>query len=481
MDTRAAQPGGGLPLWVLAPDARPQEDAAPLEAAPDQSWTAPASAPQPQEEALAWSLPADERAQQAPVARASGIPPAPVAPAPPVSVDQTAAIYADPRFQQMTDRMEKGEWSAVMPLLQTLQKQYAGAPLWEPLLNEAQLRLSLTAAWEGKIKGRRLSVPQARLARRSFPYLLLSILILCGWLFYGAFVATSRATVAMSRANQALVAAARDQFQSSQFADAMYLYDRVLQSEPDNQTALQGRADAKQQLSLATWYDLALQVAQAGNVRRALVMLATIQQESPTFRDVDAQIKRMQGLTQTQALFAGAEAAYQAQNWLDAVRLYEAVRAQSADYQAAVVSQHAAQAYLQAAQTIVSRRPVNITDPELARTYFRKAGDADRAAADAGLAQIDAFTQGQRAQQAGNTSQAISLWQGIYAARSDYLGGYLADQLYRAYLDQGAKALAEKRPADALSSYQAAAALPVHDTSAAQAKVLELSPVAAAR
>ena len=103
----------------------------------------------------------------------------------------------------------------------------------------------------------------------------------------------------------------------------------------------------------------------------------------------------MQGLTQTQALFAGAEAAYQAQNWLDAVRLYEAVRAQSADYQAAVVSQHAAQAYLQAAQTIVSRRPVNITDPELARTYFRKAGDADRAAADAGLAQIDAFTQGQ--------------------------------------------------------------------------------------
>ena len=220
----------------------------------------------------------------------SGLPPRglrgsrrPRPPPPPVSVAETAAIYADPRFQQMTDRMEKGEWPAVMPLLQTLQKQYAGAPLWEPLLNEAQLRLSLTAAWEGKIKGRRLSVPQARMVRRAFPYLLLSILVLCGWLFYSAFVAPSRATVAMSRANQALVAAARDQFQSSQFADAMYLYDRVLQSEPDNQTALQGRADAKQQLSLATWYDLALQVAQTGNVRRALVMLATIQQESPTF------------------------------------------------------------------------------------------------------------------------------------------------------------------------------------------------------
>src|SRR5690606_36858044 len=126
---------------------------------------------------------------------------------------------------------------------------------------------------------------------------------------------------------------------------ARELYAAVLERDPNFSPARQGMAEARRQINLAVTYDLALEVANAGNLPRALNMLLGIQRLSPAFRDVDAQINRLHAMNQVADLYEQAEKAFAQHRWLEAVRLYEQVAAQAVDYQPEALGMHLSEAY----------------------------------------------------------------------------------------------------------------------------------------
>ena len=173
------------------------------------------------------------------------------------------------------------------------------------LIEEAKLKADLMETWAHKIKGRRLTVGQEWLLRRSLPFLLVFGLFLSSAVFYQNFIAPSREVVAMTQAIQTQIDQARESAQLGDYAQALELYEAVLVRDPGNAAAYAGRTETRRLLALSVNYDVALQVAEADNLPRAVRIMKSIQATSPTFRDVGAQVGRLTGLAQAAGGFRG--------------------------------------------------------------------------------------------------------------------------------------------------------------------------------
>ncbi|MCC6168291.1 MAG: PD40 domain-containing protein [Caldilineaceae bacterium] len=387
------------------------------------------------------------------------------------------AFLHDPRFRAAQQAMQFGAWPQVVEKLRGLRADVpAGCPegeMLDALLGEATLKAGLMLQWTGKIKGRRLTVGQAWLLRRSLPFFLVLALFLSGAIFYQNLIAPSRQVVAMARANQSLVDEATGLLQAGNYEEARAIYAGVLARDPGFLPARQGMEEARRQMNMAVTYDIARQVADAGNVPRALRLLTAIQRASPAFRDVDAQVVRLQGLMQVGRLFAAAEKSFAQHRWLEAVRGYEQVAAPAADYQPETLALHLNEAYLYAGQELLTRAPAEGAGPPEARAYLRKAQSAgvQPEVAAAALDRLDSYFKGERAVKNGDLLDAVNLWRGLYDENPAFLGGALAEQLYRLYLTLGDTAAAGGSPDYARELYQLAAGLSVADPGEAQARL----------
>lgn len=373
------------------------------------------------------------------------------------------------RFAVIMDLMQHGAWPQALEKMRALKADYPRAYFLEPLIDEAELKAALMEQWALKIKGRRFTVAQEWLIRRSIPFLALLLLFTATLIFYQSFIAPSRQVVAMARINQAHVEAATDLVQQGSYVKAVELYTAVLARDPDNTAAAQGLAEAKRLMGVAVTYDVALQVAAAGNLPRALRMLNSIAAGATAYRDVDAKINQLTTQAATEKAFLQAEKTFGQRRWLAAVTSYEQVQQLSTDYKEVIVKQRLNESYYHAGRTLALRWPTESTGADTARTYLRKAQSAGIQREETGrlLDDLDLYFKGLRALDNGNVGQAINAWQKLIDEQPDLLGGYAAEQLYRAYLTLAGE-VRESDAAYARQLYEAAARLPVQDPSEAR-------------
>jgi TolB protein len=378
-------------------------------------------------------------------------------------------------FAVLMDLMQHGAWPQALEKLQAMRAQYPGVAALDNLLDEAALKAELMAEWTYKIKGRRLTVAQEWLIRRSLPFLVLLLLFVGGVVFYRIYIAPSRQVVAMERANQALVEEATALLQTGQIDEAIQLYNQILSSNPDNAAARQGLVDASRLSGLAVTYDLAIRVANSGNLKRSLLMLQTIKAKSPSFRDIDARLQRVNKLLEAEAAYAKAEKSIAQRRWVDAITYYEQTQLAAPDYQAARVLIQLDIAYSMAIQRLMTQWPTPEFGTEQIRNFLRRAQETrgQDESIRFFLVDLDDFIKGERAFNNENLDQAVEVWRGLYEDQPAFLGGYLAEQLYRAYLLLAAEARADD--ADyARELYTLAASMPVHDSSEARLQLQSL-------
>ena len=383
----------------------------------------------------------------------------------------TGDLESDPRYRSMLVMMQYGRWPEVLDTLTALKAVYPNEPILDSLLNEATLRSELVVTWGTKIKGRRMTVGQERLLRRSIPFVLLITMAFLGLSFYQSLVAPSRQVVAMEKQNQQIIDEAQMLTQNGQYAESLRLYEEVLSRDPSSTSALQGIQETRDMMGLVAEFDLAMQLANEGNVDRALAFLYGIQTKSPGFRNVDVQIKQLQALEEAKMIFEAAEAAYARQQWLQAVPLYEQVAETATDFQAATVDQHLNDAYYRAGLQLTAQLPAPDAGPAEAQVYLRKGKSVDPQQAETALKRLDIYFDGLKALDGGDLSESINLWQGLYDANPAYLGGYLAGRLYAAYLSLAAQEEQQQNYSYAQNLYEQALGLQVEDVSSAQSRL----------
>ena len=386
-------------------------------------------------------------------------------------------------FAVLTDLIQHGAWPQALQKLQMMRAEYPNVPALDALLDEAMLKSELMTTWTDQIKGRRLTVHQEWLLRRSLPFVLLLVLFISGAIFYQTFVAPSRQVLAMERANQALIEEASGLLNMGRVDEAIGLYDLVLSRNADNRAAQQGLVDASRLSGVVVTYDLAIRVANQGNLQRSLGMLQSIKAQSPSFRDIDARIERVSSLLNAEASYQLAEKAFAQHRWLDAIAHYEETQLRASDYQAIRVGLQLNVAYFMAGQKLMTQWPTSEFTTGQVRDFMHRAGDVNGqdALIRPFVAHLDDFIKGERALNNNNLDQSVRVWRELYDVQSNFLGGYLAEQLYRAYLALAAN-VRNSDAAYARELYTLAAAMPVGNSSEARAQLRNLgAPIPAAQ
>lgn len=485
-----AVPASPHPQWHSDPWSEPATtgadpfapvDAAPAAAEPSTTEKGSASTPRPERVQPAWVV-APESPQdfaQDPYAPAADMPvteapaPRPAAPAKHAPAISPAMLERQTAFEQrfavVLDFMQHGAWPQALAKLRALRADFGEASHLDALIAEAELKAELMEQWSHKIKGRRLTVGQEWVLRRSLPFMLVLALFLAVALFYQNFLAPSREVLAQERALQSQLQEAKSLTQTGAYSAATMLYQGILAQDPLNQAAAQGLAVAQEQAGLAAGYDIALHVMRQGNLTRAANLFAGIQATSPAYRDVDVQLSRIETLRAAEAAFLEAETAFAQQRWLNAVQGYERAKQISAEFRTNQVQERLNAAYFYAAQQILAHWPTAEAGPEQARAYLRQAqSGANRQEAVALLGVLDVYFRGEQEVRQNDLRDAINLWRSIYDEQPTYLDGFLAEQLYRAYLALASQVALDGDKEYARQLYDLAAQLSVRDTSVAR-------------
>jgi tetratricopeptide (TPR) repeat protein len=273
----------------------------------------------------------------------------------------------------------------------------------------------------------------------------------------------------MERANQALVVEATGFVQNGQIDEAISLYNLVLGRDPNNSSAQQGLLIAKQQTGLSVNYDIAIRIANSGNLKRSLLILQSIKAKSPNFRDIDARLSRVNSLLSAQYTYEEAEKEFAQHRWVDAISNYEQTQVLAPDYQSVHVASQISAAYFFGAQKLMIEWPSDDYGTDQIIDFLRKAQgiNVQDQTLSASIANLDNIIRGERSLHNNDVNQAIETWRQVYDKKPAILGGYLAEELYRAYLTTAA-GMASSDTAKAQELYTSAASLRVRDSNEAR-------------
>ncbi|MCB0095215.1 MAG: PD40 domain-containing protein [Caldilineaceae bacterium] len=392
----------------------------------------------------------------------------------------TPDFRRDALYPEILEHLQKGNWQQSLFLLRVLQAQYPKAKEIEFMMQDAMLKSSIEENWSDKIKARRFAFTPSRILLRVAPVVLLFFLILGGVTYYGA----NQRVNAQAMERQAQLALAQTAVVEGHYEDAIATLQNLLETYPGDATIQNLLTDAQNQQDIANAYELGHRAMDAGNNSVALEYFLAIDNKTPGYRDVAQLIAQLQSTESASELFAAAETAYRAQQWVEAIDHYENLRILDGAYQAETTKLHLAEAYVQSGLHNVSIRPEQGADVELAQTSFRK---ALRLNPSENIAKIEnelvtAYTNGEQALTANDSLQAVGLLKQIYQARPQYLGGFLGEQLYSSYLELGKQAQETGDYSKALEWYSLATVLQVKDVSEAlertQAVAILLTPTA---
>ncbi|RME44450.1 MAG: tetratricopeptide repeat protein, partial [Chloroflexi bacterium] len=234
---------------------------------------------------------------------------------------------SDPRFLEAVRHVQSGEWARAAQLFQELIQAYPqdGDEL-KPLLDDLKRKKHLAGQ---RIRGR--GVLSIYLYNRQFLTRVAIALVVVFLLVGGLFIVRGWALPALeSRQTMALFARILDQAQAAMargdYAAAIQSYQAALEIQPDHPTAMEGLAAAKERLALQQQYAEALARLERGESAKALALFRDIQQRAPGYRDVVAQIERIERNAELAGLFAQAEAHFRAGEWEAAIQGYETIR-----------------------------------------------------------------------------------------------------------------------------------------------------------
>ena len=392
--------------------------------------------------------------------------------------ETNALLMQDPQYQEALQHLQAGRWQEAIEALEALSQRYPDNRELEMQLQQARLKASLEQDWGQRVKGRRFAFSLKSVLLRLAAILLLVGLVYSGFTFYRQWYLPSREQAAVQAQELQLQQQGQEALARGDYEAAQAAFSRLLELAPDNEAALVGLAEAKRQAQLAADYEKAIAALNAGNTVEAMAWLRALEARAPGYRDVARRLQELESKQNLENLFAEAEEHYAAGRWAEAIATYEKLREQAMTYQQETVEEHLFQSYLAYGQALVSAPPANRETVIQAQEAFRQALSLRPREPQAKAEQelTYAYLTGLEYYDAGRWAEAISFWRSVYDRRPDYLGGYLAQQLYRAYLSLGDAYLALGERKEAFEQYEKASLLAVDDVSEAFLRMSGLAP-----
>lgn len=380
---------------------------------------------------------------------------------------------ADPAYQQAMAHLHRGEWQDAIRGLTVLNARYPDSASIQDALGDAKFRVEFDA--NNKVTPRRWTFPWKRTLVRA-TLVLVTLLVL--WQVSTMVV---RAIVPMMNAAReeqaitALLTGARNYLLAGDWDKAEADYQQVLASRPEQPEAVAGLQQIAEERDLTKMYAEIVAIQEQGDCQAAIERFGQLSVRRSNYKDVDVRVKQCTQRLRIGELLQVAETQHRLGLDESALTYYYQVQGVDADYQRALVEERIKTIELAEALGLLANPPVSVEQLKAAQSHFAavlKLEPRHPVAADE-QSLANAYLDGKAAVSAQDWARAVSLIEPAYDRRPDYLGGMLAAPLYDAYIGLGdAKQQGEgKDCALAYEQYRKAAALPVADKTAANARL----------
>ncbi len=215
---------------------------------------------------------------------------------------------------------------------------------------------------------------------------------------------------------------------------AIHAFERILTLDPGDIGAQAGLNQAQLLRDLSEKYAAARQAIELGDWATARLQLEAITAVYPTYEDVETLLGFVQRQQELESLFQQATDAYNASQWSEAIRLFEAIRDQDPAYRTDAVQESLFVSYLEDGGALIDQQGNN---PEAVRQAIQRFNaalvihpDNQRAAEGRRLASL--YEAGMRAAQRKDWAAVRDTLAPVYLVSANY-GGQITCMLYQAY------------------------------------------------
>lgn len=391
-----------------------------------------------------------------------------------MTVDTSA--WRDPRYQEAARYVQEGAWKAALEKLRELQKDYPDYAEIQYLIDSTQIKVDL----EQKPVIGRSPLMVALTNRRRLSLVAVAVLILAvligGWYGYQRWVEPMQMTQRFQRELTAALTEAELAMANGAYTEAVSIFEKVLQMEPQNQSALSGLNESQRQIHLNEQYVEGVNLQNSGDTTAALAIYQELLTQEPNYKDVSARMAQIGSMARVDDMFAEAEIAYQNRDWPNAILLYNQIREQSSVYKPEVVEQNLFDSYSQSATEQLSQPGLSLPQVEqIAEIYRRALSLRPRdALVQANLSLISSYQQANAFMAQQRFDQAIPTLLALHLGAPNFLGGDGTKALFDSYLGYGAQFESIGDLQNALFQYNAAAALPIEGAIEARLRALKV-------
>jgi tetratricopeptide (TPR) repeat protein len=391
--------------------------------------------------------------------------------------NESSASRDEALYREGMAHLQAGEWAEAIRCFEALSAEAASATAVRTALDEARFKARLEA--QTVVRPKRWTFPWRMVLIRVGIVVLLAVIGVWAVNLLSRQAAPMWARAQAERQAADLVRKGEAFLQANKFDEAEAAFRSALQVQPDNAAAEAALARAAAGRELATLYDQAVALQQAGDLAAAQQKFLEVTLRKSDYRDASQRIADIKRQLELQQAWQRAEDDFAAGRWADALAGYEEVKALNATYQKDLRARRMFECYMRLGEEIVQRNPPAVELVPKALEYFTqalaiqprdmKAATQQRAAA--------AFLAGRAAYEAGRWDEVITALSALHTQQPGYLAGAYLPWLYEAYLKAGDSYRDAGDFALAWAQYHKAASLPLSDTVVARARLMALEPL----
>lgn len=384
------------------------------------------------------------------------------------------AFMGDADYHSAQRFLHLGEWTRAQVLLEILDRRYPEVGVISQALVLTQLKAELDV--RPPVPAKRWIIPWRLWLRRGLVLLVPLILL-------GLAVPVTTPTLAPRLAElirpgdplDAAIAEGNALATAGRYDEADTFFNALLTEHPDDAAVLAALAAVSTLREVHARYQQAVAAEEQGDLATAVTLLRELVATHPDYADAGRRLARLERHQRIDALIAEVDDLRSLGLNQLVVERMEHARSLEPAYRHQDVTSRLQAAYLDLAQAILTATPPQPDQLPLALGYLDKVLDlapSDQVASDE-RRWIDLYLEGATFAAADELDLAVTRWQTLYDERPDYLGGTLAEELYRMRLTIGSRLRDAGECAAALEQYNLALTLNVADGSAALARVVE--------
>ncbi|MCO6451653.1 MAG: PD40 domain-containing protein [Caldilineales bacterium] len=346
------------------------------------------------------------------------------------------------------------------------------------LLDDASVKVELEESWGSVVTRRKFMI-----GRRTAIWVLalVNIIILAAFLKVAVIDRFVRPTVEAQKDEQryqSLFETAQIAMAEGKYPEAINAFARASTHPLLKEQAQAGELQAQRMAEVDLLYRDANKAWENQDYAEANNLFNQIEVKVPGYRDVPQRLEQWQEMQSLFVLYEEGEDAYQRQDWEEVIPPFERLRSMDSSFLTAQVTSHLYDAYVKSAELLLQSEDAQVLKTRVAEERVRRAvllrpddPDAEREAR-----VVRTYVSGLNALSQGDLNSAMQAFVSIYDVLPRYLGGLIAEQLFRVYLALGDQKLATSERLDAIDFYGKASQLPVADSTEAR---LRLEAVAA--